>query len=159
MKVTVKCRQFQCTNSSSLGLCCLVFLRWLVLWVWKSMLRFSPHQSSSLDLMLDSWLHQTHLSHILMLHYQEHCQYVNKLNYTHTNINLHYVCHFIALINSIECLAATFPKVLNRRCVEAAVLTGLALNCTINRKSLFDRKHYFYADMPVSSLRCTHIDA
>ncbi len=85
------------------------------------------------------------------------CKWI-KLH-THTNINLHYVCHFIALINSVECLAATFPKVLNRRCVEAAVLTGLALNCTINRKSLFDRKHYFYADMPVSSLSCTHIDA
>ncbi|KAI7811188.1 glutamyl-tRNA(Gln) amidotransferase subunit B, mitochondrial [Triplophysa rosa] len=44
-------------------------------------------------------------------------------------------------------LPGTLP-VLNRRCVEAAVMTGLALNCTINRKSLFDRKHYFYADMP-----------
>ncbi|XP_075005607.1 glutamyl-tRNA(Gln) amidotransferase subunit B, mitochondrial isoform X5 [Calonectris borealis] len=38
--------------------------------------------------------------------------------------------------------------VLNRRCVEAAVMTGLALNCSINKKSLFDRKHYFYADLP-----------
>ncbi|CDQ78634.1 unnamed protein product [Oncorhynchus mykiss] len=46
-------------------------------------------------------------------------------------------------------LPGTLP-VLNRRCVEAAVMTGLALNCTINRKSLFDRKHYFYADLPVS---------
>ncbi|XP_044045567.1 glutamyl-tRNA(Gln) amidotransferase subunit B, mitochondrial [Siniperca chuatsi] len=44
-------------------------------------------------------------------------------------------------------LPGTLP-VLNKRCVEAAVMTGLALNCTINRKSLFDRKHYFYADLP-----------
>lgn len=45
------------------------------------------------------------------------------------------------------------PQVLNKRCVEAAVMTGLALNCSINRKSLFDRKHYFYADLPVSFFR------
>ncbi|XP_066286155.1 glutamyl-tRNA(Gln) amidotransferase subunit B, mitochondrial-like [Branchiostoma lanceolatum] len=44
-------------------------------------------------------------------------------------------------------LPGTLP-VLNRRCVEAGVLTALALNCHINRKSLFDRKHYFYADLP-----------
>ncbi|XP_030207394.1 glutamyl-tRNA(Gln) amidotransferase subunit B, mitochondrial [Gadus morhua] len=44
-------------------------------------------------------------------------------------------------------LPGTLP-VLNRRCVEAAVMTALALNCTINKKSFFDRKHYFYADLP-----------
>ncbi|KYO46326.1 glutamyl-tRNA(Gln) amidotransferase subunit B, mitochondrial isoform X1 [Alligator mississippiensis] len=44
-------------------------------------------------------------------------------------------------------LPGTLP-VLNRRCVEAAVMTGLALSCSINKKSLFDRKHYFYADLP-----------
>uniref|UniRef100_H2LUB6 Glutamyl-tRNA(Gln) amidotransferase subunit B, mitochondrial n=1 Tax=Oryzias latipes TaxID=8090 RepID=H2LUB6_ORYLA len=44
-------------------------------------------------------------------------------------------------------LPGTLPM-LNRRCVEAAVMTGLALNCTINKKSYFDRKHYFYADLP-----------
>ncbi|XP_076995931.1 glutamyl-tRNA(Gln) amidotransferase subunit B, mitochondrial isoform X1 [Tamandua tetradactyla] len=60
--------------------------------------------------------------------------------------------HFAAPPNSLvsffdASLPGTLP-VLNRRCVEAAVMTGLALNCHINKKSLFDRKHYFYADLP-----------
>ncbi|XP_022092795.1 glutamyl-tRNA(Gln) amidotransferase subunit B, mitochondrial-like isoform X2 [Acanthaster planci] len=44
-------------------------------------------------------------------------------------------------------LPGTLP-VLNKRCVEAGVMTALALSCNINRRSLFDRKHYFYADLP-----------
>lgn len=41
-------------------------------------------------------------------------------------------------------------QVLNKKCVEAGVKTALALSCKINEISLFDRKHYFYADLPVS---------
>ena len=37
---------------------------------------------------------------------------------------------------------------LNRRCVEASLLTALALQCKINAVSFFERKHYFYADLP-----------
>lgn len=48
-----------------------------------------------------------------------------------------------------------FLKVLNRRCVEAAIMTSMALNCDINMISKFDRKHYFYADLPVSLLLAT----
>ncbi|XP_046684541.1 glutamyl-tRNA(Gln) amidotransferase subunit B, mitochondrial isoform X2 [Homalodisca vitripennis] len=48
--------------------------------------------------------------------------------------------------------------VLNRSCVEAGVLTALALNCTLNPVSTFDRKHYFYADLPagyqITQQRC-----
>ncbi|XP_071087947.1 glutamyl-tRNA(Gln) amidotransferase subunit B, mitochondrial-like [Haliotis cracherodii] len=44
-------------------------------------------------------------------------------------------------------LPGTLP-VLNRECVAAGVLTALALNCHINTVSKFDRKHYFYADLP-----------
>ncbi|MDP3163445.1 MAG: Asp-tRNA(Asn)/Glu-tRNA(Gln) amidotransferase GatCAB subunit B, partial [Reyranella sp.] len=35
--------------------------------------------------------------------------------------------------------------VINERCVEQAVRTGLGLNARINLRSVFDRKNYFYA--------------
>lgn len=38
--------------------------------------------------------------------------------------------------------------VINERCVEAAVLSGFGLNSVINLKSIFDRKNYFYPDLP-----------
>jgi aspartyl-tRNA(Asn)/glutamyl-tRNA(Gln) amidotransferase subunit B len=38
--------------------------------------------------------------------------------------------------------------VLNIYCVEQAVKTGLGLNAEINLISVFDRKNYFYADLP-----------
>lgn len=38
---------------------------------------------------------------------------------------------------------------LNWNCVAIAVKTGLALGCRIHEKSKFDRKHYFYADLPL----------
>ncbi|MDD4798371.1 MAG: Asp-tRNA(Asn)/Glu-tRNA(Gln) amidotransferase GatCAB subunit B, partial [Clostridia bacterium] len=38
--------------------------------------------------------------------------------------------------------------VLNRHAVELAVKAGIALNCEISEKSQFDRKNYFYPDLP-----------
>ncbi len=38
--------------------------------------------------------------------------------------------------------------VINKYCVEQAVKTGLGLKATINNFSKFDRKNYFYADLP-----------
>ncbi|RZK76912.1 MAG: Asp-tRNA(Asn)/Glu-tRNA(Gln) amidotransferase subunit GatB [Pedobacter sp.] len=44
-------------------------------------------------------------------------------------------------------LPGALPK-LNKEVVEKAVRMGLALNCTINQVNYFDRKNYFYADLP-----------
>jgi aspartyl-tRNA(Asn)/glutamyl-tRNA(Gln) amidotransferase subunit B len=38
--------------------------------------------------------------------------------------------------------------VINEHCVSQAVRTGLGLNAQINRRSTFDRKNYFYPDLP-----------
>lgn len=44
-------------------------------------------------------------------------------------------------------LPGTLP-LLNERVVEFAVRTGIATNCEITRKNKFDRKNYFYPDLP-----------
>ena len=38
--------------------------------------------------------------------------------------------------------------VINEYCVDQAIKTGLSLNAKINKKSIFDRKNYFYPDLP-----------
>src|SRR3954447_9576055 len=38
--------------------------------------------------------------------------------------------------------------VINEECVRQAVRTGLGLNAAINLRSVFDRKNYFYPDLP-----------
>ncbi|HTF00734.1 MAG TPA: Asp-tRNA(Asn)/Glu-tRNA(Gln) amidotransferase GatCAB subunit B, partial [Bradyrhizobium sp.] len=38
--------------------------------------------------------------------------------------------------------------VINEACIKQAVRTGLGLNAQINLRSVFDRKNYFYPDLP-----------
>ena len=38
--------------------------------------------------------------------------------------------------------------VINHKCVDQAIKTGLGINATVNKVSVFDRKNYFYADLP-----------
>ncbi|MGH6933910.1 MAG: Asp-tRNA(Asn)/Glu-tRNA(Gln) amidotransferase subunit GatB, partial [Dongiaceae bacterium] len=51
----------------------------------------------------------------------------------------------------VSLVDAAFPgmlPVINEHCIEQAVRTGLGLNAEINLRSVFDRKNYFYADLP-----------
>jgi aspartyl-tRNA(Asn)/glutamyl-tRNA(Gln) amidotransferase subunit B len=53
--------------------------------------------------------------------------------------------------SQVSFVDAAFPgmlPVINRACVAQAVRTGLGLNAHINLVSRFDRKNYFYADLP-----------
>ncbi len=52
---------------------------------------------------------------------------------------------------NVSLVDAAFPgmlPVINKFCVEQAVKTGLGLNAKINYWSRFDRKNYFYPDLP-----------
>ncbi len=53
--------------------------------------------------------------------------------------------------SNVDLVDAAMPgmlPVVNEFCIEQAIRTGLALNAGINRHSAFDRKNYFYPDLP-----------
>ncbi|EJF81839.1 Asp-tRNA(Asn)/Glu-tRNA(Gln) amidotransferase subunit GatB [Bartonella doshiae] len=53
--------------------------------------------------------------------------------------------------NNVSLIDAAMPgmlPVINRECIRQAVRTGLGLKASINLKSIFDRKNYFYPDLP-----------
>ncbi|HWY13903.1 MAG TPA: Asp-tRNA(Asn)/Glu-tRNA(Gln) amidotransferase subunit GatB [Rhizomicrobium sp.] len=53
-----------------------------------------------------------------------------------------------AQVSFVDAAMPGMLPVINRYCVEQAIRTGLGLRATINRNSRFDRKNYFYPDLP-----------
>ena len=51
-------------------------------------------------------------------------------------------------VDLVDCGMPGALPVINEYCVEQAILTGLSLNARINKTSIFDRKNYFYPDLP-----------
>ena len=53
-----------------------------------------------------------------------------------------------AQVSLVDAAMPGMLPVINERCVEQAVRTGLGLGAEINLVSVFDRKNYFYPDLP-----------
>src|SRR5215470_2347959 len=53
-----------------------------------------------------------------------------------------------AQVSVVDAAMPGMLPVINEHCIEQAVKTGLGLNAQINLRSVFDRKNYFYADLP-----------
>jgi aspartyl-tRNA(Asn)/glutamyl-tRNA(Gln) amidotransferase subunit B len=53
-----------------------------------------------------------------------------------------------ANVSFVDAAMPGMLPVINRHCVEQAVRTGLGLKARVNPVSVFDRKNYFYADLP-----------
>jgi aspartyl-tRNA(Asn)/glutamyl-tRNA(Gln) amidotransferase subunit B len=53
-----------------------------------------------------------------------------------------------AHVSLVDAAMPGMLPVINRECIKQAVRTGLGLNAKINLKSVFDRKNYFYPDLP-----------
>ncbi|WP_257378914.1 Asp-tRNA(Asn)/Glu-tRNA(Gln) amidotransferase subunit GatB [Snodgrassella alvi] len=53
-----------------------------------------------------------------------------------------------AQANVVDCALPGALPVMNLEVVNKAIKLGLALGATINRKNVFDRKNYFYPDLP-----------
>lgn len=66
------------------------------------------------------------------------CSCLNDLSERHPNVNICPICF---------AHPGTLP-VINKRAVRSVIKTGLALNCQIPEYSKFDRKNYFYPDLP-----------
>ena len=53
--------------------------------------------------------------------------------------------------HNVSLVDAAMPgmlPVINQTCIKQAIKSGIALNADINKYSVFDRKNYFYADLP-----------
>jgi aspartyl-tRNA(Asn)/glutamyl-tRNA(Gln) amidotransferase subunit B len=66
------------------------------------------------------------------------CDSLNDPDEKHPNVNVCPVCmgH-----------PGTLP-VINQKAVRKVILAGLAMNCSINKETFFERKNYFYPDLP-----------
>ncbi|MFO0783261.1 MAG: Asp-tRNA(Asn)/Glu-tRNA(Gln) amidotransferase subunit GatB [Phycisphaerales bacterium] len=88
----------------------------------------------------------------LMVGLEIHVELATRRKMFAPSANPAHPAHFDQEPNSlVDPVVAALPgalPVMNRRAVEMAMMVGLALNCTIARFSKWDRKNYYYPDLP-----------
>ena len=81
-----------------------------------------------------------------------HVELATKSKMFSRSANVAHPDHYEAAPNSlVDPMVAALPGVLpvmNKQAVEMAMMVGIALGCTIARVSKWDRKNYFYPDLP-----------
>ena len=51
-------------------------------------------------------------------------------------------------VSLVDCGMPGALPIINEYCIDQAIITGLSLNAKVNKVSIFDRKNYFYPDLP-----------
>ena len=76
-----------------------------------------------------------------------HCQIISKSK-IFSSASTEYGADANENVSFVDAGMPGMLPVLNMECVRQTVKTGLGLNAKINKRSVFSRKNYFYADLP-----------
>jgi aspartyl-tRNA(Asn)/glutamyl-tRNA(Gln) amidotransferase subunit B len=83
----------------------------------------------------------------VVLGLEVHCQVVSKAK-LFSGSSTTFGAEPNSQVSLVDAAMPGMLPVINQECVEQAVRTGLGLKAQINLRSVFDRKNYFYADLP-----------
>jgi len=83
----------------------------------------------------------------LVIGLEVHCQIISKAK-VFSGASAEFGAEQNTHVSLVDAAMPGMLPVLNEECIRQSVKTGLGLNAKINKYSRFDRKNYFYADLP-----------
>lgn len=83
----------------------------------------------------------------LVIGLEVHCQIISKAK-VFSGASAEFGAEQNMHVSLVDAAMPGMLPVLNEECIRQSVKTGLGLNAKINKYSRFDRKNYFYADLP-----------
>lgn len=83
----------------------------------------------------------------LVIGLEVHCQIISKAK-VFSGASAEFGAEQNTHVSLVDAAMPGMLPVLNEECIRQSIKTGLGLNAKINKYSRFDRKNYFYADLP-----------